>query len=98
MKVGGTLVGGLTVTEARNLVKQRFARPLTLVAGTGARVTVTPKELGATPDIDKAVNLAGRVQRAGFVVPLKVEVSQTKIERLVTSSASASTVIPSTRR
>ena len=46
---------------------------------------MTPKELGATPDIDKAVNLAGRVQRAGFVVPLKVEVSRTKVERLVTS-------------
>ena len=85
VKVGGTLVGGLTVTEARNLVKQRFARPLTLVAGTGARVTVTPKELGATPDIGKAVNLAGRVQRAGFVVPLKVEVSRTKVDALVTS-------------
>ena len=83
MKVGGTLVGGLTVAEARDLVKQRFARPLTLVAGPGARVVVTPKELGATPDIEKAVNLAGRVQRPGFVVPLKVEVSRTKVERLV---------------
>ena len=76
VKVGGTLVGGLTVTEARDLVKQRFARPLTLVAGTGARVVVTPKELGATPDIEKAMNLAGRVQRPGYVVPLKVEVSR----------------------
>ncbi len=83
VKVGGTLVGGLTVTEARDLVKQRFARPLALVAGTGARVVVTPKELGATPDIDKAMNLAGRVQRPGFVVPLKVEVSRAKVERLV---------------
>ena len=89
MKVGGTLVGGLTVTEARDLVKQRFARPLTLVAGTGARVVVTPKELGATPDIEKAVNLAGRVQRPGFVVPLKVEVSRAKVERLVASPRQA---------
>ena len=80
-------------------MKQRFARPLTLVAGPGARVVVTPKELGATPDIEKAVNLAGRVQRPGFVVPLKVEVSRDEGRaagrRL---SASASTVIPSTRR
>jgi lipoprotein-anchoring transpeptidase ErfK/SrfK len=83
VKVGGTLVGGLTVTEARELVKTRFARPLALVAGTGARVVVTPKELGATPDIEQAVKLAGRVQRPGFVVPLKVEVSRAKIERLV---------------
>ena len=66
-------------------MKQRFARPLTLVAGPGARVVVTPKELGATPDIEKAVNLAGRVQRPGFVVPLKVEVSRAKVERLVAS-------------
>ena len=83
VKVGGTLVGGLTVTEARDLVKQRFARPLTLVAGNSARVVVTPKELGATPDIGKAMNLAGRVQRPGYVVPLKVEVSRAKVERLV---------------
>ena len=85
MKVGGTLVGGLTVTEARELVKQRFARPLALVGGPGARVVVTPKELGATPDIDKAVNLAGRVRRAGFVVPLDVEVSRPRVEHLVAS-------------
>ena len=85
VKVGGTLVGGLTVAEARDLVEQRFARPIVLVAGPGARVVVTPKELGATPDIEKAVNLAGRVQRPGFAVPLKVEVSRTKVERLVGS-------------
>ena len=85
VKVGGTLVGGLTVAEARDLVEQRFARPIALVAGPGARVVVTPKELGATPDIEKAVNLAGRVQRPGFAVPLKVEVSRTKVERLVGS-------------
>ena len=66
-------------------MKQRFARPLALVGGPGARVVVTPKELGATPDIDKAVNLAGRVRRPGFVVPLKVEVSRPKVERLVAS-------------
>lgn len=83
VKIGGTLVGGLTVKEARDLVKQRFARSLVLVAGPGARVVVTPKELGATPDIEKAVNLAGRVQRPGYVVPLKVEVSRPKIEKLV---------------
>ena len=59
---------------------------------------MTPKELGATPDIEKAVNLAGRVQRPGYVVPLKVEVSRPKVERLVAASASASTVTPSTRR
>jgi lipoprotein-anchoring transpeptidase ErfK/SrfK len=83
VKIGGTLVGGLTVKEARDLVKQRFARPLTLVAGPGARVVVTPRELGATPDIEQAVNLAGRVRRPGYIVPLKVQVPGTKVEQLV---------------
>jgi lipoprotein-anchoring transpeptidase ErfK/SrfK len=83
VKVGGTLVGGLTVTEAKELVTARFARPLSLRAGTGARIVVAPKDLGATPQIDQAVKLAGRVLRPGFVVPLKVEVSRAKIERLV---------------
>jgi lipoprotein-anchoring transpeptidase ErfK/SrfK len=87
VKVGGTLVGGLTVTEARDLVKERFARPLALVGGPGARIVVTPKELGATPNIDKAVGIAGRVRRPGFVVPLDVQVSRPKIDRLVSSLA-----------
>ena len=79
VKIGGTLVGGLTVVEARELVKQRFARPLTLVAGPGARIVVTPKELGATPDIEQAVNLARPACSApAIVVPLKVEVSRTE--------------------
>ena len=48
---------------------------------------MTPKELGATPDIDKAVSVAGRVRRPGFVVPLDVEVSRPEVERLVASLA-----------
>ena len=87
VKVGGTLVGGLTVGEAKELVKERFARPLALVGGPGARIVVTPKELGATPDINKAVGVAGRVRRPGFVVPLDVDVSRPKVERLVASLA-----------
>jgi lipoprotein-anchoring transpeptidase ErfK/SrfK len=83
--IGGTLVGGLTAAEAREVVKERFARPLAIVGGAGARVVVTPKELGAASHIETAVKLAARVRRAGFVVPLNVEVSRPKVERLVTS-------------
>ena len=36
--VGRTLVGGLTAAEAREVVKTRFARPLTLSGGPGARI------------------------------------------------------------
>jgi lipoprotein-anchoring transpeptidase ErfK/SrfK len=81
--IGGTLVGGLTAAEARELVKTRFSRPLSLTGGPGSRIVVTPRELGAIPRVDDAVKLAARVRRAGFVVPLNVEVSQPRVERLL---------------
>lgn len=87
VRIGGTLVGGLTVAEARTLVAARFSKPLRLVGGPGARITVAPKELGAVPDIDGAVGLASRVRRTGFKVPLNVTVSVPKVERLVTKLA-----------
>jgi lipoprotein-anchoring transpeptidase ErfK/SrfK len=83
--IGGTLVGGLTVSEAKELVKTRFSRPLTLVGGPGARIVVTPGELGARPHFDEALSLAGRVKRPGFPVPLKVEVARPTLQRLVAS-------------
>ncbi len=83
VRIGGTLVGGLTKAEARAVVKQRFARALVLDGGPGARIVVKPQELGATAQFEPAVQLAGRVQRQGFRVPLKVEVSRPKIDRLV---------------
>ena len=83
--IGGTLVGGLTVGEARQIVQTRFARPITLVGGPGARIVVTPKDLGATPHFDQALNLATRVKRSGYLVPLKVDISRPKLERLVSS-------------
>ena len=83
--IGGTLVGGLTVAEARELVKARFARPLALVGGPGARIVVTPGELGAAPHVDQAVKLAARVRRPGFVVPLNVDVSRPRVDRRVAS-------------
>jgi lipoprotein-anchoring transpeptidase ErfK/SrfK len=83
--IGGTLVGGLTVGEARQLVQTRFARPLTLVGGPGAQIVVTPNDLGAKPHFDQALSLAARVKRPGYLVPLKVDVSRPKLEHLVTS-------------
>ncbi len=81
--VGGTLVGGLTPAEAKELVRERVAKPLTLVVGPGRKLVVTPRELGAAAHLGDAIKLAGRVRRAGFVVPLKVDVQRTKVERLV---------------
>ncbi|MEO5632477.1 L,D-transpeptidase family protein [Gaiella sp.] len=83
--IGGTLVGGLTAAEARALVATRFFSPLRLAGGPGSRITATPKELGALPDIESAVALAARVKRPGFRVPLNVTVSTPKVDRLVAS-------------
>ena len=83
--IGGVLVGGLTVVEAKEVVKARFARPLALVGGPGARIVVTPGELGAASHLEEAVKLAARVRRPGFVVPLNVDVSRSKVDRLVAS-------------
>jgi len=85
VRIGGTLVGGLTPAEARSLVTTRFFRPLRLVGGPGSRITVTPRELGVVPDIERAVSLAARVKRPGFAVPLNIAVSTPKVDRLVTS-------------
>ncbi len=81
--VGRTLVGGLTVAEAREVVKTRFARSLTLLGGPGARIVVTPQEIGATPHFEKALQLAGRVRRPGYAVPLEVDVARPKLDRFV---------------
>ena len=84
--IGGTLVGGLTAVEAREVVATRFAKPLVLRVGpSGAHVVVTPRELGVSSQLDGALQLATRVRRPGFPVPLKVEVDRRKVERLVAS-------------
>jgi lipoprotein-anchoring transpeptidase ErfK/SrfK len=85
--IGGTLVGGLTEAEARKIVKTRFSRPLALTGGPGSRIVVTPTQLGAVPELDRAVKLATRVRRPGFVVPLKVDVARPRVERLIRTLA-----------
>ena len=85
--VGGTLVGGLTGAEAREIVKERFAKPVTLVVTPGKKVVLEPGELGATADVKKAIDLAVRVRRPGFVVPLTVDVNRARVERVVAGLA-----------
>ncbi len=85
--IGGTLVGGLTAAEARKVVTSRFVRPLRLVGGPGSRIRVTPKKLGAVPDIAGAVKLAARVKRPGFRVPLEVEVTRPRVDSFVAKLA-----------
>jgi hypothetical protein len=83
VKIGGILVGGLTRAEARSLVERRFRSPVTLVVSKTRRLRVQPAELGAAPNLRKAVDLALRVRREGFVVPLGVDVPTAKLERFL---------------
>ncbi len=79
--IGGVLVGGLTAAEARELVETRFRKPVTLVISATRRTRVEPQELGAAARLGAAVKLATRVRQDGFVVPLKIEVPTTRLER-----------------
>jgi lipoprotein-anchoring transpeptidase ErfK/SrfK len=80
--IGGLLVGGLTRDEARELVEERFGRPITLIAP-GKKLRVTPDELGAAAWVGKAVKTAVRVRREGYQVPLRVDVANTKLTRFL---------------
>ncbi|HEX3290220.1 MAG TPA: L,D-transpeptidase family protein [Gaiella sp.] len=80
--IGGVLVGGLTRSEARELVEERFDKPITLVAP-GRKLRVTPEELGAAAWVSKAVKTAVRVRREGFQVPLRVDVANTKLTQFL---------------
>jgi hypothetical protein len=85
--IGGLLVGGLTGTEARELVERRFDRPMTLVVSPTKKLRVDPRELGAAAYFGKAVKLALRVRREGFPVPLKVDVASGKLDRYLATLA-----------
>ena len=82
--IGGLLVGGLTQAEARALVERRFLRPVTLVVSPTHKLRAEPGELGAAARLREAVKLAARVRREGFLVPLKIEVPTSKLERFLT--------------
>ena len=87
LSVGGTLVGGLTKAEARDLVEQRFERPLTLVLSPTRQVTITPDELGARANVVKALRTAATVRRQGFLVPLEVALPAARVRALLQSLA-----------
>ena len=76
--IGGLLVGGLTRDEARELVEERFGKPITLLAP-DRKLRVTPEQLGAEAWVAKAVKTAVRVRREGFQVPLRIDVANTKL-------------------
>ena len=77
--IGGTLVGGLTPAEAREVMQAKFRRSLTLVVSPTRRIRVSPQELGAAAHLRSAVKRAGRVRRPGVNVALKVDVSGSRL-------------------
>jgi lipoprotein-anchoring transpeptidase ErfK/SrfK len=85
--VGRVLVGGLSSAEASALLRERFARSLTLVVSPTRRIRITPRELGASAHVSSAVKRA-RVARAGVSVPLKVKLPRPKLERWLRSLGS----------
>ena len=78
--VGHVPVGGLTYAEARAVVGEAFAKPLTLIVSPTRKIRVTPRQLGAYPRLTTAVRSAFAVRRYGFNVPLPVDVSATRID------------------
>jgi lipoprotein-anchoring transpeptidase ErfK/SrfK len=77
-------VEGLRPVEATARVREEFARPLVLVVASNRSVRLSPQELGATANVEKAVSRA-RFARPGARVPLSVWVSRPRIERYVES-------------
>ena len=69
--------------EARELVEQRFGKPITLVVSPNKKMRVTPEELGADAYVAKAVTTAVRVRSEGFKVPLTVDVANGKLKRFL---------------
>ena len=80
--IGGTLVGGLTQREAKELVTRRFQRSFELVVSPERRQRVSPMQLGARALIGRAVDQAAR-RRADFPVPLTVEVDNGVLRRFL---------------
>lgn len=85
--IGGLLVGGLTKSEARDLVVERFDRPVTMVVPEVRKLRVDPHELGASMHLTKAVSLAIRVRQPGYRVPLDVDVKRAKLEHFLSGVA-----------
>ncbi len=81
--IGGTLVGGLTPAEAREVVAKRFSRKLPLVVSPALTISVSPTELGAAAQVRAAVDRASRLRRTNAVVPLRVEIWETRLRNAV---------------
>jgi len=80
--VGGVKVGGLMPFQASKAVTKVYSKPLVLVVDETRKVELAPIALGARANVPKAIRRA-RFARPGALVPLDVEVSQTRVRRYV---------------
>jgi hypothetical protein len=80
--VGGVKVGGLMPYRAGKAVQKAYIRPLRLVVDETRTIELAPAVLGAKPNVPKAIRRA-RFARPGAIVPLDVDVSQTRVRRYV---------------
>ncbi len=83
VSVGGTLVGGLSVPEAKDVLRAAFGKPLKLVVSPTRTITVDPREFGASAYVGDAVKRALAYHHAGRNVPLAVRVPASNVERYV---------------
>jgi hypothetical protein len=81
--VGGTLVGGLTPAEAREIVAKRFSRKLPLLVSSSLTISVPPADLGAAAQVRRAVDKAAVIRRANAVVPLDVQIWESRLAAYV---------------
>jgi lipoprotein-anchoring transpeptidase ErfK/SrfK len=79
--IGGVAVGGLTLPEAYELVREAFERPLVLVVA-GRRLSPTPEHLGAVAYALGAVERAATAG-AGTDVPLRIAVDGRRVRAYV---------------
>jgi hypothetical protein len=79
--VGGTLVGGLSPREAKDVLRAAFSKPLKLVVSPTRTITLDPRELGAAAYVGDAVKRALSYHRAGLRVPLQIRVPVSNVER-----------------
>lgn len=82
---GDLLVGGLSPAAATAVIKDFFARPVTLQLGK-VSLRATPKQLGASAYVGDAVKRA-RIVKPGANVPLKVAAPLPRIQRYIAGIA-----------
>ena len=80
--VGGIPVGGLLPYEAAAFVRERFSQPLVLQLDGVGKIRVAPGQLGARPNVKKAVSRA-HFSRPGTRIPLDVAVHRARVSRFV---------------